>query len=385
MEKQVKKIASLRISLFIYMSIALIAAQLLYTLALTLIESVMLGLMSPTPDAIAFKGGRNIAVWLSNPMPSGSADISNQALFDALRTLRSICPVVIFGVCIVIATYFFYRIKIKKPLDSLTMGVEKIAKQELDFTMRSDLADELGRLCNAFEEMRSQLAGAFHSLWASEENQRSLYRAFAHDLRTPLTVIKGNNELIELVAAKNNDWAQATEAVTISNQAIGRIETYANQLKSLDSIDDLVPNITKIDLRDFIDVYGKEAQTFAASFQKKLHISLQQSEAVSSDGDIIIRVLDNLLSNAFRHARQVVWLNIALQGSGLTITVSDDGEGFSGEALVRAKEPFFSSDKSKHMGIGLTIADRLLSRLNSALQISNRSEGGATVKFILEV
>lgn len=385
MEKQVKRIISLRFSLFLYMCVALIAAQLLYTISLALIESTMLGLMSPTPDALAFKAGNSISVWTTRPMPSGDSEISNQALFDALRMLRSICPVIIFGLCMVLATYLFYRIKLKKSFDVLTVGIDKIAKQELDFTMYSDSADELGQLCNAFEQMHGQLAKSFQALWASEENQHSLYRAFAHDLRTPLTVIKGNNEIIELVAVKNNDWAKVIDAVTVSNQAISRIETYADQLRKLDRIDELIANVTEVDLRAFFDDYASQAHILANSYQKKLHISLYQSGVVAIDQDMMARILDNLLSNALRHAKQNVWMTILLNQHQLTLTISDDGDGFSGEALVHATDPFFTTDKTNHIGIGLTIADRLLSRVNSSLQISNIPERGAEVKFVLKV
>lgn len=385
MEKQVKKIVSLRFSLILYMCAALIAAQVLYSVSLVFIESAMLSLMSPMPDALAFKAGTTISVWTTKPMPPGSSEISNQALFDALHMLRSICPVIIFGLCIVFAAYLFYRIKLKKSFDMLTVGIAKIAKQQLSFNLRSDSADELGQLCNAFEQMRIQLAKSFHALWQSEENQRNLYHAFAHDLRTPLTVIKGNNEIIELVAAKNNDWTKALDAVAVSNQAISRIETYADQLKTLDSIDALTANVTEVDLQVFFHEYGEQAHVLAASYQKTLHMSLEQSGIVAIDRDIISRILDNLLSNALLHARQHVWITVSLNQQQLTLIISDDGHGFSREALVHAIDPFFTTNKIKHMGIGLTTADRLLSRVNGSLQISNRPDGGAEVRILLKV
>lgn len=345
----------------------------------------MLGYMVPSPDAIVFKNGQYISFWNTAPMPSGGTEIINPVAFDALNSLRTALPVVIYGICIMLATYLFYRHRMKKPLEMLNRGIERISRQELDFALESPCGDELGRLCRAFEKMRGQLADTFQALWISEENQRSMNRAVAHDLRTPLTIIKGNNEIIQFVAAKNDNWQEAISAAASSDHAIARIERYADQLKTLDSIDQLTLDRQLVELRQFAEEYGQQARILAGVYGKDLTIACGATAEVCLDGDVLARVLDNLLANALEHAAQSVWMEFVYRPGAVEIAITDDGAGFCGEALTLAARAFYTTDKTRHSGVGLTICEKLLGRMGTTLQLSNRDCGGAGVRFFLPV
>lgn len=71
-------------------------------------------------------------------------------------------------------------------------AAEEIGKQNLDFSTACRENDEIGALCNSFESMRKELKTAFQTVWEEEKKNDELFRAFAHDLRTPLTILKGN-------------------------------------------------------------------------------------------------------------------------------------------------------------------------------------------------
>lgn len=115
MEKVKEHPFSLRVILFLYMGGALLLAQFIYSLSQAWIESAMLGFMSPSPDAIVFKDGQYISFWNTQSMPSGGTEIINPSAFDTLNSLRSVSPVLIYGICILIATYLFYRLHTKPP------------------------------------------------------------------------------------------------------------------------------------------------------------------------------------------------------------------------------------------------------------------------------
>lgn len=380
-----EKMKSIRFSMLLYVGSSLIAGLLLYLITTAIIDNALINLMDPRPDAIAFAAGRNISITFGNS-EGVTSDITNASLFNLLKTVRTISPVVIFSMCVAVGILLFYKNSLQKPLAVLNMGISRISAKELDFTMECDSANELGGLCEAFETMRDELEQTFRSLWKSEENQRNLYRAFAHDLRTPLTVIKGSNDNIELVAAKNNDWNQALQAVSLSNSAITRIELYAEQLRELESIDDWQPNRKETDLSRLAETVTQQSNILSGSYGKEIVLSTDIDGLANMDPDLLLRVLDNLLINALQYARHQVRLSISKEGDQLSITVCDDGPGFQHEALNQVTAPFYSTDKAGgHMGIGLTVSQKLLEKCQSKLSIKNLDDGGAFVGFSVTV
>lgn len=101
-----------------------------------------------------------------------------------------------FIVCLGLISILFYRKILQKPLELLGATADKITDNNLDFTIHYDRPDEFGRLCQSFEKMRSALRDNNLELWRQIEERRRLNAAFAHDLRTPLTVLKGQSEML---------------------------------------------------------------------------------------------------------------------------------------------------------------------------------------------
>ena len=85
----------------------------------------------------------------------------------------------------------FYRIKLKEPLDALKQGIIHIADNDLSFSMGYQKQDELGQLCGAFEKMRRELLDNNRRMWALVDERKKINASISHDLRTPITVIKG--------------------------------------------------------------------------------------------------------------------------------------------------------------------------------------------------
>ena len=106
----------------------------------------------------------------------------------------------------------------------------------MNFTVQCGKDDELGQLCRAFEVMRSTLEANFLEMWRQMDERKRLNGAFAHDLRTPLTIIKGYSEMLEA----NKDSQVANTALTISNQ-VSRLEHYADSMSRLQRLEECVP------------------------------------------------------------------------------------------------------------------------------------------------
>lgn len=380
-----EKIKSIRINLLLYIGLSLLISLLCYIAAITIIDHVLLSLLSPRPEAISFVAGRSIFINFNNNK-GFVPEIIDPGLFNFLKLLRTISPIVIFSTCVSISVFIFYRKTIQKPLAMLTIGITKISAKDLNFTMNSNTQNELGQLCEAFETMRQKLAQTFESLWSSEENQRNLYRAFSHDLRTPLTIIKGNNSNIELVAAPNNDWELALQAVQLSNHALERIELYTEQLRNLESIDDWQCDPKETDLSFLAEIIAKQTTVICDQYKKNSVFSINVHGHAWIDCHMLQRVLDNLLINAGLYANQTVYLTIRREEDQLYFSVSDDGPGFSSEAIKRGIVPFYSSKRAEgHTGIGLTISQKLLEKFPSTLSIHNIDSGGACISFSISV
>ena len=89
------------------------------------------------------------------------------------------------------AVFLFYRSKLKRPIRELTLASERIAENCLDFRVTYENKDEMGALCMGFEKMREQLAINNRALWRTIEEEKMLRAAIAHDIRSPLSVLKG--------------------------------------------------------------------------------------------------------------------------------------------------------------------------------------------------
>lgn len=108
-----------------------------------------------------------------------------------------VAPIVIFGGGALLFFRRFYRRYIAEPLASLGDAADRIAAQDLDFEVAPVRGRELGRLAEVLERMRAALFDAYRELWRTAEDRRRLNAAFAHDLRTPVTVLKGTVEMAQ--------------------------------------------------------------------------------------------------------------------------------------------------------------------------------------------
>ena len=96
------------------------------------------------------------------------------------------------------AICLFYRRRLRTPLGILEDSAAAIRGNDLDFRIAYDSRDEMGRLCQSFEEMRQELVCNKENMWKLVDRQKELNAAFAHDLRTPLTVLKGYTDFLAL-------------------------------------------------------------------------------------------------------------------------------------------------------------------------------------------
>ena len=131
-----------------------------------------------------------------------------------------------------IAGLLFYRIKLKTPIAALKEGMECIQKKDLDFSVAVESEDELGDLCQAFETMRAELLRTNQELWEQAEERKRLNAAFSHDLRNPVTILKGTVKLLK--QGKEDEHAlDRLEGYTL------RIENYIETMSGIQRLEQM--------------------------------------------------------------------------------------------------------------------------------------------------
>lgn len=276
--------------------------------------------------------------------------------------------------------WLFYRWKLHKPLSLLNEGMAHIRQQDLDFKVDYHSRDELGQLCQGFEQMRGQLNDTFHELWDAQAAQVQLVQAFAHDLRTPLTVLKGFAGLLELQADRDTlEPAKVKQHALLMQDNIIRIERYLDGLRELRSLEQWKLSVSPLSLSAYADRLRSEASLLARLAGKQLTVEPPAETTVHWDAALVSRILTNLTANALHYAASQVRITLRREQAELVITLSDDGPGLDAAALQRAFEPFYRGDDSRSgagLGLGLSIARSLAVRHGGSLGLANRLADG---------
>lgn len=299
-----------------------------------------------------------------------------------------------FAVCLIVAGRLFYRFRLRRPLEQMDLAAKRISSGDLSFEMGIPRNDELGRLCEQFDAMRTELEKAERRLWESAESRRKVNAAFAHDLRTPLTVIEGQAELVSLMAACGQiDVEKARTASEAILRQAKRLGGYADSMTELESLESFKPRFVPIDLEEWF--LGTAADVRSLADGKGVEFDSDRSEfpeMAIADPSAISQIAENLAANAVRHARTKVLLACVWNDGILEITVEDDGAGFTEDALAKACDPFWrganqgDEDRGEpHFGLGLCICSVLCDRLEGSFRLGRSKLGGAKVTANVKV
>ena len=289
-------------------------------------------------------------------------------------------PVFYIAVGIGAAAAVYYRKKLREPITQLQNGVERIQEDNLDFHIEYDGDDELGRLCCSMEKMRRELRQKHKALWESLEQRKLLNASVSHDLRTPITVLKGYLDYLE----KNIPQDKLTEDMlldTVSSMqgAVNRLELYVESVRDIEKIENIEIEKRSENVKLLLNELRSNVQQLTGN--KEIIISNDITvDKIQIDKGVFFRILENLLQNALRYAEKQVSINLSHKKDFLILTVKDDGKGFSAADLEKATTVFYSNDKEKqHFGIGLSVCKILCEKHGGLLYVGNQKEKGACV------
>ena len=308
--------------------------------------------------------------------------------YQGCGVLMVALPAVFSMVGILLCGFFFFWQKLNRPLKLLSEATEQITDKNLDFKLSYDSKDEMGNLCRSFEQMRQALDENNRELWKMIEQQKMVQASIAHDLRNPIAIIEGYAEYLQLNVQTGHLTMERVLQITENmDKAAKRLGQYTESIRAINQLDDIEISREQIPVEKLIEDISEDLSFMAAGKKLQLNtIGEIPKGIVQIDTSILYRVLENILNNALRYAKETISISFEMENQVLTISVIDDGTGFSGEILKNENRLFVPvASEDGHCGLGLTISRLLCKKHNGRLELSNNLSGGAMVKIIVGV
>ena len=313
--------------------------------------------------------------------------------FDELVTNFCISEFIILLLTAIIMVVWIYR-GIAPQLKILKAAANNIKEGNLYFSVASQGKDEMSELCNAFEDMRIRLKNNAKDRLEDEAEQRALISNIAHDLKTPITAIKGYAEgMLDGVA--DTKEKQEKYIRTIYNKAV-EMNTLINELTLYSKIDtNKIPyNFQKLNLsayfQDCVEELGMDLDN--------QHIRLDYANFVDPDVLIIAdpeqlgRIIHNIVSNSVKYMRADVASRIGIVvrdvGDFVQVEISDNGKGIATHDLPYVFDRFYRADTSRNSaaggsGIGLSIVKKIVEDHGGKIWVTSKENQGTTMYFVI--
>ncbi len=303
----------------------------------------------------------------------------------------------ILAVCIILLTamgviLWMYR-ALYSPLLRLTAATKKIRDGDLDFSLEVENDEEIGELFQDFEEMRIRLRDSAEEKLRNDRESKELISNISHDLKTPITAIKGYVEGI-------------LDGVASSPEKLDRyIRTIYNKANDMDHLIDELMFYSKIDtnkvpyhysrlrvsdyFEDCAEEVGLDMETRGVSFTYENKIS--PDVMVIADAEQLKRVVNNIINNSFKYMdkqEKKISLEIRDDGDFIHVVIADNGKGISAADLPHIFDRFYRTDSSRNSstggsGIGLSIVKKIIEDHSGRIWAISREGEGTEMHFVL--
>lgn len=285
---------------------------------------------------------------------------------------------------------FFYANKLRQQLRPILRATEKIAEQDLDFQTSRSTIKEFNQVLSGFDHMRVALRESLMENWRAEKDKQNQISALTHDLKTPLTVARGNADLLAMTPLD----VEQMDLLEHFQKGLAQVDAYVKELSELNKTS-LTKTLTleDISVREFVeDIYD---QTLSLAQTKQINVAFDKKDIKKEiighwDRSLLNRAFMNIVANAVEHtpSGSQLLLTARVEEDEFTFICLDSGPGFSLESLEKATQLFYQEDKSRqsrnHSGLGLTIANDIVRLHHGSLSLSNDDNtGGAKVTIIL--
>jgi len=267
--------------------------------------------------------------------------------------------------------------RITRPVLALSRATDEIARGSYDVDLPIVRGGEIGHLADRFREMATRLSDA-------ERQERNFLMSVSHELRTPLTAIRGHVDALREGVAEDPEAREASLEVIAREGA--RLERLVGDVLDLAKLEAhrFTVHTEEVDMERLCDqaynAFGEEARRRSIDYAKRF----EAQPTIVSDGDRVLQIISNLLSNAFRWTPDGGRVDLELTASNgqVSVAVADNGPGVAIEEQQRIFRPFWSRDDSG-TGLGLAIAHELAAALGGSIELDSRLGEGSNFKLVL--
>ena len=281
---------------------------------------------------------------------------------------------------------------ISVPLNKLRNATHKIAEGNLNFTMEVTGEDEISDLCRDFEEMRKRLLESTEQKLEYDQESKELISNISHDLKTPLTAIKGYVEgIMDGVADTPEKMDRYIRTIYNKTNDMDRL---INELTFYSKIDaNRIPyTFNKINVKNYfedcVEEMGIELESKGFAFSYKNEVG--DDVEVIADAEQIKRVINNIVSNSVKYMDKSdprIDIRVKDVGDFVQIEIEDNGRGIGTKELPNIFERFYRADASRHSaggsGIGLSIVKKIIEDHGGKIWASSTLGKGTVMYFVL--
>jgi signal transduction histidine kinase len=268
--------------------------------------------------------------------------------------------------------------RITRPVLALSKATDEISRGRYDVDLPPVRGGgEIGHLADSFRQMAARLSEA-------ERQERNFLMSVSHELRTPLTAIRGHVDALREGVAEDPE-ARAASLDVIAREG-ARLERLVGDVLDLAKLEAhrFTVHTEEVEMERLCDqaysAFGEEARRRGIDYAKRF----EAQPTIVSDGDRVLQIISNLLSNAFRWTPDGgrVQLELSAPNGRVLVAVDDSGPGVALEEQERIFRPFWSRDDSG-TGLGLAIAHELAAALGGRIELDSRPGEGSRFKLVL--
>ncbi|MBR5565934.1 MAG: HAMP domain-containing histidine kinase [Roseburia sp.] len=308
----------------------------------------------------------------------------------AIDAIISIVVILIFTACMLSA---WIHTSLMKPIKNLQLAAQNIKEGNLDFTIEAEGDDEIGELCKDFEEMRQRLKESTEEKMRAEQESKTLISNIAHDLKTPITAVKGYAEGI-LDGVADSPEKREKYLRTIYNKA-SEMDTLINELTLYSKIDtNRIPyNFAKINVsgyfEDCIEELGLDLE--AKNVGLAYFNYTDEDTVIIADPEQLRRVINNIVGNSCKYFdKQKGLINIRIKDVGdfIQVEIEDNGRGIAPRDLPYIFDRFYRTDASRNSatggsGIGLSIVKKIIEDHGGKIWATSKESIGTVMYFVI--
>lgn len=312
-----------------------------------------------------------------------SAIPSNPNVYKIIRNFELVFFISMFCLWLIGFIYLISNLtrKLRSEIRKISKANDNIEKLQLEFEIEHSEYTEISGVLDSIDRMARSLKESLEKQWNMQMTQKEIIESITHDVRTPITLIKGNIELLK------EDQENVLERAEDALNGVERLESF---LKRLNEFSDLMETPKEVVSKEVLDYWAKIVISICKLKGFSVSILSYDASNIKLDKNAISIAIQNLVNNAIENSSvgSTIFIGFYDYIDDYTIVVRDQGDGFNNDILYDVREKFVSTkmyDNNIH-GLGLSIVAKILETNKGQLLLNNYYDqgNGAEVKMVFK-